>query len=119
MNLSNTSNSKKMPVKKKVKRVAPKMSYTVYSVEDYLFYANTDQTQNLLFKLALDTIQHGVMEGKDVADMVTIPGQKDNTIISLKKSEWKPILKTAIKFYAKTNQFEKCIDCQQLLSTIK
>jgi hypothetical protein len=108
-----------MPIKKKAKRIAPKMTYNVSRVEDYLHYANTDQTQDLFFKLALDTIQFGVMENKDIADMVTLAGEKDNTVISLKRSEWKPILKKAITFYSKLNQFEKCIDCQQLLNVLK
>jgi hypothetical protein len=117
---NSTSEKSNMAVKRKSsKRVAPKINYTVSCVDDYLCYAKTDQTQSLFFRLAVDTIKHGVAEGIDVADVLTLPGSKDNTVMSINRSEWVPILKNAIKFYSKLKQYENCIDCQQLIATIK
>lgn len=103
----------------KSKRKVPRVTYNVGCVKDYLHYAGTNYTQSLFINLAVDSIKHGIIEQKDTVDVFTLPGENNHTVMSLKKSEWKLVLNNAIKFYSKSDQFEKCIDCQQLLNTIK
>lgn len=111
-----------MAAKRKIKaqkRVVPNISFNVRSVEEYSMYAKTDSTQNLLFTLSVEGIKHGVAEGKDTADVLSLYGaDKHNNVISIPRKEWGPVLKRAIKFFSKLNQYEKCIDCQQLMGSL-
>ena len=123
MNYSN-SETLQMTVKRKEKkspkRVVPRMTYNVSKVEEYAMYAATTKTQEVTFALAVDGIKHGVAENKSEADMLSLYGaDRNNTVLALPKSEWKKVLKRAIKFYSGTHQYEKCIDCQQLINTIQ
>jgi hypothetical protein len=119
MNCINPKTSK-MPAK--LKRAVPNLYLTVSKVEDYNKFTATDQAQAFMFGVVIDTIKHGITENKPAVDIFQLPGSiksKSNTRISLHKKEWKPTLKRAIKFYSKLKQYEKCIDCQQLINTIQ
>lgn len=116
---SPNSNNTKMATAKKSKRVIPQMTYNVNSVEDYMMYAGTDKTQSFVFNLAFDAIRNGIAEGAEVSDMFCLPGEKNNNTFSIPKSEWKSILKKSIQFYSKLKEYEKCIDCQQLIAALE
>lgn len=110
----------KMKVKRKTaKRELPRIVYNVRSVEEYLQYASHDQTKDLIFRLALESIDYGIAEGKDTADIFCLPGVDGNSVYSVSKKEWKAVLKSAIDYYSYKKQYEKCIDCQQMINALQ
>lgn len=115
-----TPSTKTSPMKQKkaTKRVPTRVTYNVACVDDYMRYAKTLHTQALFFRLALEAVQYGVAENKDAVDLMTLPGRHNNTVMSIEKTQWKSVLQRAISFYSKNNEFERCIDCQQLLSVL-
>ena len=107
-------------VKGKVtKRAVPKITYNVNSVEEYMTYAESKVTRDILFKETVNGIRSGVLGNKDVADIFCLPGSKDNTMFSIEKKNWKGALTSAMNHYAKYDEFEQCIDCQDLINMIK
>lgn len=113
------SNNKTLSkVSKSIKRAVPKITYNVKSVEEYMAYAESKVTRDILFKETVEGIRSGVVHNKDVADIFCLPGSKDNTMFSISRSNWEGALKSAMDHYSKHDQFEKCIDCQQLIQLI-
>lgn len=116
----NNKTTPKMPTKaNSTKRKVTRINYKVKSVDEYLMYAGSDPTQDIIFTLSIDAIKYGIIEQKDVVDILYLAGEKNNSFFSIPKNNWKIVLKSAIKFYSKNNQYEKCIDCQQLISTLQ
>ena len=111
---------KKMTKRKAVKRITPHINLRATSVEDYLTYQKDPGTQAAVFIFVVDAIKYGISENKEVVDIFSIPGaHAHNSVISLPRKEWKAALKRAITFYASKSKFESCIDCQQLINSIK
>lgn len=111
--------SAKSKQKKTIKRVVPPVVFNVRNVGEYAVYAAADNTQDFIFSLTIDTIKHGIAEGKQTADIFSLRGKDEhNNIISLPRKEWKKALQKAINFYSRHKAYEKCIDCQQLISAI-
>lgn len=105
--------------KKKAKRAIPKISYNVNSIDEYLAYTKTDKTQGVVFEFTLNAIRNGVADGSDTTDLFCLPGKDANSVYSIDRKHWKTVLNKAIKFYSKNDQFEKCIDCQQLIDALQ
>jgi hypothetical protein len=103
---------------KKTKRSVPKITYNVRSVDEYLMYAASKPTRDILFKETVEGIRNSIVNNKDVADIFCLPGSKDNTTFSVDKKYWKGALKSAIDHYAAHDQFDQCIDCQQLINML-
>lgn len=103
---------------KAIKRSVPKITYNVNNVEEYMSYAESKVTRDILFKETVAGIRSGVLYGKDVVDIFCLPGSKDNTMFSIERKNWKGALKSAMNHYAKYDNFEQCIECQHLISLI-
>ena len=113
------SNNKTLAkVSKSIKRAVPKITYNVKSVDEYMAYAESKVTRDILFKETVEGIRSGIVHNKDVADIFCLPGGKDNTMFSINRNNWRGALKSAMAHYAKHDQFEQCIDCQQLTQLI-
>jgi hypothetical protein len=103
---------------KKEKRHVHHLNFTVRTADDYLMVADQPSTKNMMFGIAIDTIRYGIVNGKDSVDVFNVYDNGRNNVVSLKKTEWAKTLKSAMKFYSKSHEYEKCIDVQQLLNIL-
>ena len=64
----------------------------------------------------IEAVQYGIYMNKSKVDLFKI--QDSENILTLEKDKWKITLEKAIAFYSETEDFEKCLDCQELLSRL-
>ena len=100
----------------KIKRKLKYLHLGVAKVEDYDYHIQSDQTKSVIFSNVLESIKHGITDNKQKVELFMVDEGK--SIITLHKNDWVHSLKAAIKFYSHTSEFERCIDCQELLNLV-
>lgn len=100
----------------KVKRNLKFLHLRVNKVEDYQVHVDSDLTKAVIFSNLLESIKYGVEENKKEVELFLVDEGK--CVVSLPRDKWKSTLKTALKYYSAKSEYEKCIDCQELINLV-
>ena len=99
-----------------MKRKTKFLHLGVNKIEDYQFHVQSDDTRSVIFSNLIESIKYGVEKNKAQVDLFIV--DQGQMVVTLSKDKWKDSLKTAMKFYSKKSEYEKCIDCQELINLV-
>lgn len=94
----------------------PNLNFNVNSLEDYTKCVQGDGIRTTIIDAAIEHIKRAVIEKKDKVDIFRL--HNTETVATLNKDQWRPVIKNAIKHFSRLKKYERCIDCQQLLEVI-
>lgn len=94
----------------------PSITCFVNSIDDYDKFSNHPIIQKVVFRHTIDGVKRGIKEKKKEASLFQIAGS--DKIITLSRDKWKDTLNNAIQFYTATQNFEQCMECQELINCL-
>ena len=101
---------------KKIKRLVPLLTLHAYTEEHFRFIESGIDGQDKVFTGAIDSIKYALAEGKNEAEVFLL--QDYTSVVALHKKDWHTTLNKAMIFYADNGNFDKAIECQDLISLL-
>ena len=101
---------------KKTKRRLPIINYEIRSIEDYDMLTDNMMVKKKVYDHLIEAVQYGIHMNKSKVDLFKI--QDSENILTLEKDKWKTTLEKAISFYTENEDYEKCMDCKELVSRL-
>ncbi len=102
--------------KKPRQKQLPLLSYDIACLEDYDEITNHPEIRKSVYGHLVSAVEYGILAGKPRVDLFRI--HNTDTVITLDKDKWKHTINKAIRFYTDMEEYEKCLDCQELLSRL-
>lgn len=99
------------------KKHLPIINYDVRTVEEYDMLTNSLQVKKHVYDHMIQAVEYGINAKKEKVDLFRL--QDSDKVLVLEKTKWKDTLNNAISFYSDIDEYEKCIDCQYLLSQLQ
>lgn len=97
----------------KKKRAVPKINYVIRQFEDFETITEQKSVRKMIYDNLIDAIKYSIQNNKKDADVVQI--YETDCILSLDKSDWTETLNEAINFYAADDDYDKCIEIQNII----
>ena len=101
---------------KKIKRETPILHFNCFTEEGFQHIESLLPIQEVVHKGAVEAISYAISENKKVAEIFKL--QDYISIVVINKKDWKSTLNNAMMFYAQNDNFDKAIECQNLIGLI-
>jgi hypothetical protein len=101
---------------KKIKRQIPFLVFNAYNEEHFRELESEVQVRDKVYTSTLESIKYAVAEGNKYAELFKL--QDYYSIVILKRSDWPDVLNNAMLFWAGQEEFDRAIECQQLLQVL-
>jgi hypothetical protein len=107
----NPTPSSKLPIRQKYK--ALKRKVTLYP--NYKEYLTLNETRQGFCEYAILSIEEAIKRNDNIARLFIINNSHE---FQLDKTEWIETLNNIIKIYQEQEQYEKCVDCLNLIKKL-
>lgn len=97
-------------------KTLPAVPFDIDTHRDYSFLIQEPDIKKYTFDRATDAIFLGIAQKKKVVNLFKIPG-KNETIVQERPS-WKETLENALQFYAGIEDYNKCIECREMIKSL-
>ena len=103
-------------MRNKIKRVPPVIDMNANGFEEgYDLIIQDEGVRETIFKLTIDGITHAVQNNLKEIDLFQLEGR---VALKITRDKFKIPLKKAQEFYSAKEDFDKCIDLQQLMDKV-
>ena len=92
--------------------------FTLYAPDgiDYSNLSKTPEVKKVIIDETLYAIKEGVKKNKKNIPLFEVANS--NCYIELEKENWKPTLKNVLDYYIEVEEYDKCIECRDLINKL-
>jgi hypothetical protein len=101
---------------RKMRRKVPVFRVKAEPGADYSVLTTIPEIQKAVLDEAIYAIKDGIKTNKSSISLFEIANS--SYYIELGKEKWKPILEHLIELYAEKEEYDKCIECRDLITKI-
>jgi len=101
---------------KKIKREVPFLMFSAYNEQYYQMLEEDPRTQEVIHNGVYESIKHAVAENKKEAEVFKL--QDYRSVITIPKKDWRESLTKTMDHYVRNENYDRAIECQQLLQII-
>lgn len=99
-----------------MKRKVPVFRVSLSSGASYEQLVEIPQVKQAVIEETVLAIKHGIKTKKKSIPLFEIAGS--DCYVELKKEQWKSSLENAISFYLESEDYDKCIECRDLMNAL-
>jgi hypothetical protein len=92
------------------------LQYRIKQFSDYESITQMDKTKAFVYVNLIKAIKITIADNADHVELFNLTDY--NSIICLKREDWKEPLNKAIEFFADKEMFEMCVECRNLISLL-
>ena len=111
--MTTTKTGKKV---KKLKREVPFIAFNAFNEEHFQILENEPSVHNTIYNGVLESLRYAIAENKKSAEVFKL--QDYISVVTLPRKDWKDTLENCMNYYANKEDYNKAIECQQLLQII-
>jgi prophage antirepressor-like protein len=100
----------------KIKRKIPSLNINLEPGASVEMLTSIPQFNKAVLSEVLPSIKHGIESKKDVATLFEL--NNSNVFLDIPKTHWKKSLQNVLKFYEDQEDYNKCIECRDLISKL-
>jgi hypothetical protein len=98
------------------RRKVPVFRVSLQSGTSYKVLSEAPAIIQVVLEETVLAIKHGVAKNKKSIPLFEVAGSE--YYIELQKDKWKPSLEKALEYYLKKEEYDKCIECRDLINKL-
>jgi hypothetical protein len=100
----------------KMRRKIPVFRVSLQPGTSYDQITEQPEIRKVVIEEVIFAIKEGISKKRKTISLFEVAGSE--YYIELEKDQWKPSLENAIEYYLENEEYDKCIECRDLISKI-